>query len=120
MTSAPFTTRFPDDFLFGAATASFQIEGATSEGGRLPSIWDTFCDIEGNVANKDTGDPACDHYRRMPEDVVLMQELGLQAYRFSVAWPRVIPTGTGKVNPGDRLLRPARRPACSDAGFARG
>ena len=119
MTSAPFTTRFPDDFLFGAATASFQIEGATSEGGRLPSIWDTFCDIEGNVANKDTGDPACDHYRRMPQDVEMMTELGLDAYRFSVAWPRVIPTGTGKVNPEgidfydrlvDRLLDNGIRP----------
>jgi beta-glucosidase len=119
MTSAPFTTRFPDDFLFGAATASFQIEGATSEGGRLPSIWDTFCDIEGKVANKDTGDPACDHYRRMPQDVEMMTELGLDAYRFSVAWPRVIPTGTGKVNPEgidfydrlvDRLLDNGIRP----------
>jgi beta-glucosidase len=94
-----FDTRFPDGFLWGAATASFQIEGSTTADGRSPSIWDTFCDIEGNVVNKDTGDPACDHYRRMPQDVVLMKELGLDAYRFSVAWPRVIPTGTGDVNP---------------------
>ena len=94
-----FDTRFPDGFLWGAATASFQIEGSTTADGRSPSIWDTFCDIEGNVVNKDTGDPACDHYRRMPQDVVLMKELGLDAYRFSVAWPRVIPTGTGAVNP---------------------
>lgn len=92
------TTRFPDGFLFGAATASFQIEGATTEGGRSSSIWDAFCAVEGNVTNKDTGDPACDHYHRMPEDVALMAELGLDAYRFSVAWPRVIPTGTGTVN----------------------
>jgi len=94
-----FDTRFPDGFLWGAATASFQIEGSTTADGRSPSIWDTFCDIEGNVVNKDTGDPACDHYRRMPQDVVLMKELGLDAYRFSVAWPRVVPTGTGAVNP---------------------
>ena len=90
---------FPADFLFGAATASFQIEGATTEDGRLPSIWDTFCETEGKVANKDTGDPACDHYHRSDEDIALMRELGLDAYRFSVAWPRVIPTGTGAVNP---------------------
>jgi beta-glucosidase len=94
-----FAHTFPDGFLWGAATASFQIEGATTEGGRSPSIWDTFCAVEGNVANKDTGDPACDHYHRMPQDVALMKELGLDAYRFSVAWPRVIPTGTGAVNP---------------------
>ena len=94
-----FETTFPDGFLWGAATASFQIEGSTRADGRSPSIWDTFCDVEGNVVNKDTGDPACDHYRRMPQDVVLMKELGLDAYRFSVAWPRVIPTGTGEVNP---------------------
>ncbi|GAA4120156.1 GH1 family beta-glucosidase [Knoellia locipacati] len=94
-----FDTRFPDGFLWGAATASFQIEGSTTADGRSPSIWDTFCEIEGKVVNKDTGDPACDHYRRMPQDVVLMKELGLDAYRFSVAWPRVIPTGTGAVNP---------------------
>lgn len=92
------TTRFPDGFLFGAATASFQIEGATTEGGRSSSIWDAFCAVEGNVTNKDTGDPACDHYHRMPEDVALMAELGLDAYRFSVAWPRVIPDGRGAVN----------------------
>ncbi len=103
------TVRFPDGFLFGAATASFQIEGSTTADGRSPSIWDTFCQVEGKVANKDTGDPACDHYRRMPQDVALMQDLGLQAYRFSVAWPRVIPTGTGAVNPAgidfyDRLV----------------
>lgn len=93
-----FDTRFPDDFLWGAATASFQIEGSTTADGRLPSIWDTFCEVEGNVVGKDTGDPACDHYRRMPQDVALMKELGLDAYRFSVAWPRVIPTGAGAVN----------------------
>jgi beta-glucosidase len=110
---------FPADFVFGAATASFQIEGATTEGGRSASIWDTFCGIEGKVANKDTGDPACDHYHRWASDVDLMAELGLDAYRFSVAWPRVIPTGVGKVNPEgigfydklvDRLLEKGIRP----------
>ena len=90
---------FPDGFLWGTATASFQIEGATTEGGRSRSIWDTFCEQDGKVANKDTGDPACDHYHRYPEDVAIMGELGVGAYRFSVAWPRVIPTGTGTVNP---------------------
>ena len=93
-----FDTTFPDGFLWGAATASFQIEGATTEGGRSASIWDTFAAIEGNVANKDTGDPACEHYHRMPQDVVMMKALGLDAYRFSVAWPRVIPDGVGAVN----------------------
>ena len=101
--------QFPEGFLFGAATASFQIAGSTTADGRSRSIAHPICEIEGKVANKDTGDPACDHYRRMPEDVVLMQELGLQAYRFSVAWPRVIPTGTGAINPAgidfyDRLV----------------
>jgi beta-glucosidase len=114
-----FARTFPDGFLWGAATASFQIEGATTEDGRLPSIWDTFCEIEGNVANKDTGDPACDHYHRVDEDVALMVELGLDVYRFSIAWPRVIPTGTGAVNPAglafydklvDRLLENGIRP----------
>lgn len=93
------TPTFPPGFLFGTATASFQIEGATTEDGRRPSIWDTFCEVEGNVVDKDTGDPACDHYHRYREDVALMADLGVQAYRFSIAWPRVIPTGTGAVNP---------------------
>ena len=93
-----FDTTFPDGFLWGAATASFQIEGATTEGGRSASIWDTFAAIEGNVANKDTGDPAGEHYPPMPQDVVMMKALGLDAYRFSVAWPRVIPDGVGAVN----------------------
>jgi beta-glucosidase len=117
-----FSRTFPDGFLWGAATASFQIEGATTEDGRLPSIWDTFCEIEGNVANKDTGDPACDHYHRVDEDVALMGELGLDAYRFSIAWPRVIPTGTGAVNQAgvdfydrlvDRLLENGIRPVAT-------
>lgn len=96
MTSTP---TFPDGFLFGAATASFQIEGATTEDGRGRSIWDTFCETPGKVANGDTGEPACDHYHRVPDDVALMRELGLDAYRFSVAWPRIQPDGVGPANP---------------------
>ncbi len=93
-----FERTFPDTFLWGAATASYQIEGAAHEDGRSPSIWDTFCRTPGKVANGDTGDVACDHYHRGPEDVALMGELGLDAYRFSIAWPRILPGGTGEVN----------------------
>ncbi|WP_310530059.1 GH1 family beta-glucosidase [Nocardioides sp.] len=90
-------TRFPPDFVWGAATASYQIEGAVAEDGRTPSIWDTFSHTPGAVLNADTGDVACEHYRRMPEDVALMRELRIASYRFSVAWPRVRPNG-GPVN----------------------
>jgi beta-glucosidase len=89
---------FPQDFVWGAATAAFQIEGATHAGGRGESIWDRFCRTPGKVANGDTGDEACDHYHRWPEDVELMSELGLLGYRFSIAWPRVQPEGRGPVN----------------------
>lgn len=89
---------FPDGFVFGSATASYQIEGAAREDGRGPSIWDTFSHTPGNVWHGDTGDVACDHYHRMDEDLDLMAHLGLQAYRFSLAWPRIIPGGTGAVN----------------------
>lgn len=89
---------FPEDFLFGAATASYQIEGAVSEGGRGPSIWDTFSHTPGRVIDGDTGDVACDHYHRYADDVVAMKELGLNAYRFSFAWPRIQPTGEGEFN----------------------
>ncbi|HWQ15121.1 MAG TPA: GH1 family beta-glucosidase [Roseiflexaceae bacterium] len=92
------TRHFPKDFLWGAATAAFQIEGATKEDGRGESIWDRFCATPGKVLNGDTGDPACDHYHRWREDIALMKDLGLQAYRFSIAWPRIIPDGTGQVN----------------------
>ncbi|MCY9782827.1 GH1 family beta-glucosidase [Nocardiopsis sp. EMB25] len=90
--------QFPEGFLWGAATASFQIEGATTADGRGPSIWDTFCATPGNVLGGDTGEPAVDHYRRYPEDIALMRRLNLGAYRFSVAWPRVLPEGSGQVN----------------------
>ena len=88
---------FPTDFLWGAATAAYQIEGAVAEDGRTPSIWDTFARVPGAVLGGDTGDVACDHYHRMPEDVALMRSLHLNAYRFSTAWPRVRPDG-GAVN----------------------
>ncbi|QCX26640.1 glycoside hydrolase family 1 protein [Nocardioides jishulii] len=87
----------PDGFWLGSATASYQIEGAVDADGRTPSIWDRFCRVPGAIAHGDTGDVACDHYRRVPTDVALMHELGLDSYRFSVAWPRVRPDG-GAVN----------------------
>jgi len=90
--------QFPDGFLWGAATAAYQIEGATSEDGRGPSIWDTFSHTPGKVLHGDTGDIADDHYHRLEEDLDLMAELGLKAYRFSVAWPRIQPEGKGKPN----------------------
>ncbi|MET7967473.1 GH1 family beta-glucosidase [Micromonospora sp. NPDC005305] len=90
---------FPPGFLWGAATAAYQIEGAATEGGRGPSIWDTFSHTEGRTVAGHTGDVACDHYHRMPDDVRLMADLGLKSYRFSVSWPRVQPGGAGAVNP---------------------
>lgn len=100
---------FPKNFLWGAATASYQIEGAARLDGRGECIWTRFSHTPGKVMNGDTGDVATDHYHRYVEDVALMKELGLQAYRFSVSWPRVIPNGTGATNPAgldfyDRLV----------------
>ncbi|MET8946786.1 GH1 family beta-glucosidase [Streptomyces sp. NPDC004542] len=89
----------PHDFLWGTATAAYQIEGAVAEDGRAPSIWDTFSHTPGKTANGDHGDVACDHYHRWREDIALMRRLGTNAYRLSVAWPRVMPDGTGPVNP---------------------
>lgn len=89
---------FPEKFVWGAATASYQIEGAWNEDGKGLSIWDEFSHTPGKVKNDDTGDVACDHYHRFREDVALMQQLGLKAYRFSVSWPRLLPEGTGAVN----------------------
>ena len=86
------------EFVWGVATSSYQIEGAANEGGRGQSIWDTFCKVPGKVANFDNGDMACDHYHRYKEDLDLMKWMGVKAYRFSVAWPRVIPDGVGRVN----------------------
>jgi beta-glucosidase len=100
---------FPAAFVWGAATASYQIEGAWDEDGKGPSIWDTFSQAEGNVLNNDTGNTANDHYHLWQNDVAMMKSIGLRAYRFSIAWPRVLPSGNGAVNqPGldfyDRLV----------------
>ncbi|WP_263365096.1 GH1 family beta-glucosidase [Edaphobacter bradus] len=97
--STPTARRFPQGFLWGSATASYQVEGAANEDGRGPSIWDTFSHTAGKTNNGDTGDIADDHYHRYKEDVQLMKALGLKTYRFSVAWPRVFPQGTGTPNP---------------------
>src|SRR5579875_2077870 len=86
---------FPKDFRWGAATASYQVEGAANEDGRGTSIWDTFSHTPGTTFGGDTGDVACDHYHRYREDVALMADIGLHDYRFSIAWPRVQPTGRG-------------------------
>ena len=86
---------FPDDFLWGTATASYQIEGAAQKDGRGVSIWDTFSKTPGKVVGNDNGDVACDHYHRYPEDIEIMKDLGVKAYRFSIAWPRLFPNGDG-------------------------
>jgi beta-glucosidase len=91
-------TGFPPGFRFGVATSAFQIEGAAGEDGRGQSIWDRFCRQPGRVLNGDTGDVACDHYHRWESDLDLIAELGLDSYRFSIAWPRVVPEGRGRVN----------------------
>lgn len=100
---------FPAKFQWGAATSSFQIEGAAFADGKGPSIWDDFCRTPGKISDHSNGDTACDHYYRYPADIALMQNLGLQAYRFSIAWPRIMPQGTGTIAPGgldfyDRLV----------------
>ncbi|KAB8166513.1 beta-glucosidase [Streptomyces sp. 3MP-14] len=113
---------FPPGFAFGAATAAYQIEGAHDVGGRGPSIWDTYCRTPGKVADGATGDVACDHYHRYREDVALLRELGVDDYRFSIAWPRVQPTGSGPANAEgiafydrllDELLAAGIRPAAT-------
>ena len=109
------------DFIWGVSTSSFQIEGATHDDGRGLSVWDTH-GLTGEIANHDTGDVACDHYHRYLEDINLMQRLGIQAYRFSVAWPRVLPLGRGTPNERglsfyDRLID-AILAAESNHGFA--
>jgi beta-glucosidase len=113
---------FPPEFAWGTATSSYQIEGAVDEDGRGPSIWDTFCHAPGNVAYGNTGDVACDHYHRWAEDVDLIASYGLNAYRFSIAWPRIQPTGVGAPNQKgvdfyrrlcERLLEKGIRPAAT-------
>ena len=90
--------RFPADFSWGTATASYQVEGAWQEDGKGESIWDRFSHTDGKVMNGDTGDVACNQYHRFKEDVAIMKDLGLRGYRFSISWPRVFPEGKGKVN----------------------
>jgi beta-glucosidase len=90
--------KFPDDFLWGTATAAYQVEGAANEDGRGPSVWDTFCRRPGAIVTGENADVACDHYHRYREDIALMKDLGVKAYRFSVSWPRVFPEGTGAPN----------------------
>ncbi len=89
---------WPRDFTWGVATSAFQVEGAAREDGRGPSIWDTRCTLPGKVHKGGSGDVSCDHYNRYPEDIAIMRSLGVDAYRFSISWPRVLPAGRGKVN----------------------
>jgi beta-glucosidase len=89
---------FPDRFVWGAAAAAYQIEGAVAADGKGPSVWDLYCRRPGVIWHGHTGDVACDHYHRYEEDVALMQAIGLRGYRLSVSWPRVLPAGTGPVN----------------------
>lgn len=101
--------RLPGDFIWGVSTSSYQIEGGATADGRGPSVWDIYSHQPGHVANGDTGDVACDHYRRYAEDIGLMHKIGVQAYRFSIAWPRVLPRGDGPPNEAglafyDRLI----------------
>jgi len=100
---------FPQNFIWGCSTSAYQFEGAWNEDGKGVSIWDTFTHIPGKIVNDETGDVAIDHYHRYKEDVGVMKELGLDAYRFSTSWTRILPTGTGPVNPAglafyDRLV----------------
>jgi beta-glucosidase len=100
--ASPPSRSFPTTFTWGVSTAAYQIEGAVAEGGRGPSIWDEFSHTPGKVARDENADVACDHYHRWREDLALLRELGVGAYRFSVAWPRWMPTGRGPVNPVGR------------------
>ena len=120
--TTPPTHAFPQGFLWGSATASYQVEGAAKEDGRGPSIWDTFSHTAGKTHAGDTGDVADDHYHRYKEDIQLMKDLGLKTYRFSIAWSRVFPTGTGTPNPQgldfynrmlDTLLAAGIQPYCT-------
>lgn len=91
--------KFRSDFVWGAATSSYQIEGGAFDGGKGLNIFDTFCSIPGRILNNDHGNVACDHYHRWKDDIAIMKEIGLKAYRFSLSWARILPEGTGRVNP---------------------
>src|SRR5689334_8697753 len=90
---------FPTNFVWGAAAASYQIEGAAYEDGKGLSVWDMFCRKPGAIWRNQNSDVACDHYHRFRDDVALMKDLGLKAYRLSISWPRILPAGVGAVNP---------------------
>ncbi|WP_041794309.1 GH1 family beta-glucosidase [Pararhodospirillum photometricum] len=107
----------PRDFLWGVSTSAYQIEGAVRDDGRGPSIWDTRCLMRGKIGTDETGDVACDHYHRWPEDIALMRELGVDAYRFSVAWPRIFPRGRGRLNPKGLDFYDRLTDAVLDAGI---
>ncbi|MCU1675992.1 MAG: beta-galactosidase [Frankiales bacterium] len=101
--------KFPDNFVWGAATAAYQVEGAVEAAGRGPSIWDTFCKVPGAILNGDSGDNGAQQYTRYPQDIAMMRRMNLDAYRFSMAWPRIQPTGSGQINKAgldyyDRLI----------------
>ena len=118
----PALLTFPQGFCWGVATASYQIEGSPDADGKGKSIWDTYAHTPGKMKNADTGDVAIDHYRRYKDDVLLMKDMGVNAYRFSISWPRVFPTGSGRPNPGgldfySRLVQrggPAQRDSVVD------
>ena len=93
-----FKLKFPENFIWGTATSAYQIEGAWNEDGKGPSIWDTFCQKQGNILNNETGNIACDHYHKYTIDIRLLKELGVKAYRFSISWPRILPKGKGEIN----------------------
>ena len=95
---SPTASQFPKDFLWGASTSAYQIEGAAREDGKGLSVWDVFAHKPGKIHDGETGDVACDFYHRYAEDIAHMRELGLTAFRFSISWPRVLPDGAGSVN----------------------
>jgi beta-glucosidase len=97
--ATPITRKFPSGFYWGTGTSSYQIEGAWNEDGKGPSIWDTYAHTPGNIKNGDTGDVANDHYHRYKEDVALTKDIGVNSYRFSIAWPRIFPEGVGQASP---------------------
>ena len=115
----PATLTFPNGFVWGAATSAYQIEGGVTADGRGPSIWDTFAHTPGTIADGSTGDVACDHYHRWESDLDLMKQLGLQSYRFSIAWPRVLPTGAGRSTRRGSTSTSASSTACISAASHR-